>query len=94
MEEERQQLKRSLRPHWVWALAVGSSIGWGAYVQPVEWLEMAGPLGVLVGILIGALLMIIIAVSYGMLIKEYPVSGGEFAYAYIGFGRTHAFICG
>lgn len=38
--------------------------------------------------------MIIIAVSYGMLIKEYPVSGGEFAYAYIGFGRTHAFICG
>lgn len=50
MEEERQQLKRSLRPHWVWALAVGSSIGWGAYVQPVEWLEMAGPLGVLVGI--------------------------------------------
>src|SRR5690625_7269982 len=38
--------------------------------------------------------MMLIAVSYGFLIKSFPVSGGEFAYAYISLGRTHAFISG
>lgn len=94
MKEDRTHLNKHLKVHWVWAIAVGSSIGWGAFIQPVSWLEMAGPLGVAIGFSIGALLMIIIAVSYGMLIQEFPVSGGEFAYAYIGLGRTHAFICG
>lgn len=94
MGENRKTLGKALKPHWVWAIALGSSIGWGAFVQPVTWMETAGPLGVMLGFLIGALLMVIIAVSYGFLIKEYPVSGGEFAYAYIGFGRTHAFFGG
>src|SRR5690606_36967301 len=43
---------------------------------------------------IGAALMIIIGVSYGFLIKIYPVTGGGFSYSYLGFGRTHAFFCG
>src|SRR5690606_23057260 len=36
----------------------------------------------------------IIAVSYGAMIKTYPVSGGEFAYAQAAFGRNHAMLCG
>ncbi|WP_174614892.1 APC family permease [Virgibacillus ihumii] len=92
--EERQTLKKSLKPHWVWAIALGSSIGWGAFVQPTTWMEGSGPLGVIIGFCIGALLMMLIAVSYGFLIKSFPVSGGEFAYAFISLGRTHAFICG
>ncbi|KGX87212.1 APC family permease [Pontibacillus litoralis] len=92
--EERTTLKKTLKPHWVWAIALGSSIGWGAFVQPTNWMATAGPLGVIIGFAIGALLMMLIAVSYGVLIKSFPVSGGEFAYAYISLGRTHAFICG
>lgn len=92
--EERQTLKKSLKPHWVWAIALGSSIGWGAFVQPTTWMATAGPLGVIIGFCIGALLMMLIAVSYGFLIKSFPVSGGEFAYAFVSLGRTHAFICG
>ncbi|MYL47151.1 amino acid permease [Virgibacillus halodenitrificans] len=91
---ERTTLKKTLKPHWVWAIALGSSIGWGAFVQPTNWMSQAGPLGVIIGFVIGALLMMLIAVSYGFLIKEYPVSGGEFAYAFISLGRTHAFISG
>src|SRR5699024_11682522 len=87
-------LERSLKPHWVWAIALGSSIGWGAFVQPTIWMEEAGPIGVIIGFSIGALLMMLIAVSYGILIKNFPVSGGEFAYAFLSLGRTHAFICG
>ncbi|RYG71064.1 APC family permease [Lentibacillus lipolyticus] len=92
--EERTTLKKTLKPHWVWAIALGSSIGWGAFVQPTTWLSTAGPLGVIIGFSIGALLMMLIAVSYGFLIKSFPVSGGEFAYSYISLGRTHAFISG
>lgn len=91
---KRETLDKSLKPHWVWAIALGSSIGWGAFVQPTNWLRDAGPAGVIIGFGIGALLMMIIAVSYGILIKSFPVSGGQFAYAFIGLGRTHAFICG
>ncbi len=89
--EERTTLKKTLKPHWVWAIALGSSIGWGAFVQPTTWMSTAGPLGVILGFSIGALLMMLIAVSYGFLIKSFPVSGGEFAYSYISLGRTHAF---
>src|SRR5699024_574052 len=79
---------------WVWAIALGSSIGWGAFFQPVNWMSMAGPIGAIIGLSIGALLMMIIAVSYGFLIKTFPVSCGEFAYTYYSLGRTHAFISG
>lgn len=92
--EKREKLERSLKPHWVWAIALGASIGWGAFVQPINWMEDAGPLGVIIGFFIGAALMMLIAVSYGFLIKSFPVSGGEFAYAFISLGRKHAFISG
>ncbi|MFD1065634.1 APC family permease [Oceanobacillus locisalsi] len=92
--KKRETLAKTLKPHWIWAIALGSAIGWGAFVQPTTWMATAGPLGVILGFFIGALLMILIAVSYGSLIKSFPVSGGEFAYAYISLGRTHAFISG
>lgn len=66
----------------------------GAFVQPATWMSTAGPLGVIIGFGIGGLLMMLIAVSYGFLIKSFPVSGGAFAYTYVSLGRTHAFICG
>ncbi|MBP2076176.1 APC family permease [Oceanobacillus polygoni] len=91
---ERTTLEKSLKPHWVWAIALGSAIGWGAFVQPATWMSTAGPLGVIIGFGIGGLLMMLIAVSYGFLIKSFPVSGGAFAYTYVSLGRTHAFICG
>src|SRR5699024_12701791 len=87
-------IKKTLKAHWVWAIALGSSIGWGAFVQPTTWMSEAGPLGVIIGFGIGALLMMLIAVSYGFLIKSFHVSGGECAYPFVSLGRTHAFICG
>jgi amino acid transporter len=91
---ERKKLEKSLKPHWVWAIAFGSAIGWGAFVLPTDWIGQAGPLGVVIGLLLGAALMMIIGVSYGFLIEKFPVTGGEFAYAYIGFGRRFAFMAG
>ncbi|WP_102026488.1 APC family permease [Salirhabdus sp. Marseille-P4669] len=94
MSEKRETLNKTLKPSWVWAVALGSSIGWGAFVQPTNWMSQAGPFGVMIGFGIGAVLMMLIAVSYGFLIRNFPVSGGEFAYSFVSLGRTHAFICG
>ncbi|GEN46567.1 APC family permease [Alkalibacillus haloalkaliphilus] len=90
----RKKLDKTLKPHWVWAIALGSSIGWASFVMPDTWMGQSGPLGVILGLTIGALLMIIIAISYGVLIRNYPVSGGEFAYAFLGLSRLHAYISG
>lgn len=92
--EGRTQLSKALKPSWVWAIALGSAVGWGAFVLPTDWLATAGPLGAILGFLIGGALMLVIAVSYGFLIRNFPVCGGEFAYALHGFGRRHAFLCG
>lgn len=49
----RTQLARSLKPQWVWAIALGSAIGWGAFVLPTDWMSTAGPLGTVIGLLVG-----------------------------------------
>ncbi|TFB24492.1 APC family permease [Filobacillus milosensis] len=90
----RKKLSKTLKPHWVWAIALGSSIGWGSFVLPADWMQGVGPMGVILGLCIGAVLMAIIAISYGVLIKNYPVSGGEFAYAFLSLNRIHAYISG
>ncbi|RST74404.1 APC family permease [Siminovitchia acidinfaciens] len=92
--ERRKKLTQNLKPSWVWAIAFGSSIGWGAFILPGDWIKSAGALGAIIGLLIGAAVMMLIAVSYGVLIKKYPVSGGEFAYAFLSAGKNWSFITG
>ncbi len=84
-----------MKPLNVWALALGAIIGWGCFVLPGNsFLPKAGPAGMTIGMLIGAGLILIIAFCYGYLIRKFPVSGGEFAYTRIFFGKRNAFICG
>ena len=89
------KLERTLTPAQVWALALGSIVGWGCFVLPGDsFLPQSGPLATLIAFCIGALLLCFVAVVYGYMIEYTPVAGGEYAYAYVGFGPTGAFICG
>lgn len=91
---ESTSLNRSLKPIHVWALALGSIIGWGAFVLPgTTFLPKGGPLGTLIGMSAAGVIMAIIAASYGYMIKKYPVAGGEYTYALNTFGKKHAFVC-
>lgn len=92
--QKRRKLTKTLKPSWVFAIALGSSVGWGAFILPGDWIGQSGPLGAMIGLLIGALIMMIIASSYGVMIQKFPVSGGGFTYAFIGAGKIWAFICG
>lgn len=95
MTHEQGKLKKAMRPIDVWGLALGAIIGWGCFVLPGNaFLPKAGPLGTAIGMLIGAALIVVIALSYGYLIRKYPTSGGEFVYTKETMGKGHAFICG
>jgi amino acid transporter len=89
---DRGDLKQNLSEKFVWAIAYGSCIGWGAFILPGDWIGQSGPIAAAIGITIGALLMILIAVSYGALVERFPVSGGAFAFSFLGFGRYVSFF--
>jgi len=93
--ETRSKLEKTLSPMQVWALALGSIVGWGCFVLPGDsFLPNSGPLAAVTGFAIGAILLCFVAIAYSYMIEYTPVAGGEYAYAYVGFGSTAAFICG
>ncbi len=87
-------LQKRLNPLNVWALALGSIIGWGAFVMPANtFLPNAGPLGTAIAMVLASLIMVVIALNYSYMINEYPVAGGEFTFTNESFGTTAAFLC-
>ena len=93
--QEQQQFKKKLNPMDVWAIAFGCIIGWGAFINPGEkFLPNSGVLGTAIAIAIGAIIMIVISISYAYMIRKHPKAGGEFIFAKQCFGRIPAYICG
>ena len=77
MSKTDEDSNRTLHPYLsqidVWALSVGSAIGWGSFVMPgTTFLPVAGPLGTALGIGLGMFVMLIIAINYNYLINLYP----------------------
>lgn len=92
---EEVKLERKLNPINVWSLALGSIIGWGAFVMPgTTFLPKAGTLGTAIGMGIAALVMITIALNYGYMVQKYPVAGGEYTFTKNTFGTRHSYVCG
>ncbi|MBQ0008918.1 MAG: APC family permease [Firmicutes bacterium] len=95
MAKEKQQLKKSLNPLSVWAIAFGCIIGWGSFINPgKKFLPNSGVAGTAIAMVLGALVMVIIAVSYAYMVPKHPKAGGEFTFTKSNFGKIPAFICG
>ena len=93
-DDKPAQLTRYLTPLGAWALAFGSSVGWGAFVMPgTTFLPIAGPWGTVIGIAIGAVIMLVIGLNYHYLINCSPDAGGAFSYVKKTFGYDHGFLC-
>lgn len=87
------ELKKQLRFVDVLSMAFGAIIGWGCFMLPGNlFLPQAGPLGTVLALLLGSLMIIVIASSYSYLIKEIPGAGGEFNYIKTAFGKKAAFF--
>ena len=89
----RTGLQRYLSPLGAWALAFGCAVGWGAFVMPGNlFLPEAGPLGTILAMLIGGLVMILIGVNYHYMMQRYPDAGGAFTYTKKELGYDHGFL--
>ena len=77
-----------------WALAFGCAVGWGSFVMPgTTFLPKAGPLGTVIGMFIGGLVMTVFAWNYHAMMNRNPGPGGAYTYATKAFGIDHGFIC-
>ena len=86
-------MRRSLSLPGAWALSLGCAVGWGAFMMPGNtFLPVAGPLGTVIGILTGALIMLIVGVNYSFMMQDYPDAGGAFSYIKGTFGYDHGFV--
>lgn len=94
MENANAKLSRGMSPAAVWAMAVGSIIGFGCFILPPDFLDRAGPLGFALGILIGAAAMLMVGKNISYMVERRPVAGGQFTYTKELFGTSHGFICG
>ena len=92
---ENTALKRRLSPMHVWAIAFGCVIGWGSFINPgKKFLPNSGVAGTAIAMVLGALVMIVIAMSYAYMVPKYPKAGGEYTFTKECFGRTVSTCCG
>ena len=76
-----------------WGLSFGYAVGWGAFVMPgATFLPDAGPLGTVVGILVGALAMGVIGWNYHKMAEACPGPSGACAFAAKAFGADYGFL--
>ncbi len=89
------QSRHCISPLAAWAFAFGCAIGWDSFILPgATFLPKAGPLGAVLGVLLGAVCMAGIAWSYHYLMNKWPGRGGVYSYASKVFGWDHGFLCG
>jgi len=87
------KLRPYLSPLAVWAFSAGSAIGWGALVvSNRSFLTQAGPLGSIVGLLIGFAVMLMVSSHYSLLANRFPGAGGLYHYVRSIFGYGRAFL--
>ena len=61
----------------VWAMAFGCMVGWGVFAMPgTTFLPVAGPLGTMLSMLIGMIIMLIIASNLSYMMGRSAVTGG------------------
>ena len=95
MSEPKPQigLKPYISPAAAWALSVGTAVGWGSLVVTSNtYLKQAGPVGTIIGLLIGAVLMLLMCRNFFYMANHFPRTGGVYAYTREVFGYDRAFL--
>jgi basic amino acid/polyamine antiporter, APA family len=87
-------LARRLRLIDYFSLAFGTMVGTGWLVVMDDWLTRGGPVGAIVGFLVGGLMLFPIGYVYGELVKAMPDAAGEVAYTAKVFQRSISFATG
>ena len=85
---------KSISIFGAFALSIGTAIGWGSFVVTgSSFVSRAGPLGSIIGLIIGMLIMIVVAYNYHYMMNKYPdTNGGIYSFAKYTIGSDHAFL--
>ena len=78
----------------MFALAIGSEVGWGAFVLPFDWLQGAGLAGVVLGFGVATVLIPVVGLVYATAIRALPRTGGGVLFALFSAGQIPGFIAG
>ena len=88
-------MKRSLGKFDIFAIVLGAIIGWGSFMLPgTKFLKEAGVINTALGLILGAICIILIEKNYAVMINSQDEEGGEFSYTYNNMGKKHGFIVG
>src|SRR6516225_9348622 len=87
-------LRRVLRGTEYFTLAFGSIVGVGWMVVLEDWYRRGGPVGAMLGFLLGGIGLGPVAYVYGRLAERIPEAGSEVAYTAAVFPRVISFASG
>ncbi|MBQ9517706.1 MAG: amino acid permease [Eubacterium sp.] len=86
-------MKPFMSPLTVLAFAIGTSIGWGSLIVTSNtYLKQAGPLGSVLGLVIGGAIMLLVCLNYHYLANRYPEGTGVYFFTKTIFGYDRAFL--
>jgi amino acid transporter len=88
------KLRKILSRRDVLALAFGAMIGWGWVVLAGEMIDRAGTLGSALAFIVGAVMVLLVGLTYAELTSALSRAGGELAFTYVGIGPLASYICG
>ena len=92
-DSRAQKMKPFLSPLTVLAFAIGTSVGWGSFVVTSNtYLKQAGPWGSVLGLMIGAAVMLLVCWNYHYLANRYPEGTGVYFFTKKVFGYDRAFL--
>ena len=87
-------LARKLRLADFFSLGFGTMVGVGWLVVMDDWLGRGGPLGAILGFVIGGAVLFPIGIVYGHLVRAMPDAAGEIAYTAAVFPRPVSYATG
>ncbi len=87
-------LTKILGRHDVLALAFGAMIGWGWVVLSGEMTTRAGTVGSALAFVLGAVMVLLVGLTYAELTAALSRAGGEIVFTFAGIGPRASFICG
>ncbi len=81
MKKNNPHLVRTLTLTEYFTFGFGTMVGVGWVVLMDDWLARGGPGGASLGFLLGGVLLLPIAITYGRMVREIPDAGAEIAYS-------------